>query len=200
MSDILFYVFSTLTLVAALLVVTNRNAVNSAMFLIVTFLGMAALFVLLEAYFLAVIQVLVYAGAVVVLFLFIIMLLDVKGGPMVRPRLVGFVASTVALALLLVGLAAGLKQSGLNAAAVAGPGSGSNLKAFGIELFTTYLLPMQVTGFLLLVAMIGVILLSKRLVVPAAPAAADLRPRAQGFVPAPVDRAESAPAPVEVPR
>ena len=79
MSDIFFYIFATITLGAAVLTVTNRNAVNSAMFLIATFLGMAALFVLLEAYFLAVIQVLVYAGAVVVLFLFIIMLLDIQG-------------------------------------------------------------------------------------------------------------------------
>jgi NADH-quinone oxidoreductase subunit J len=161
MSDVFFYLFSTLTLAAALLVVTNRNAVTSAMFLIVTFLGMASLFVLLEAYFLAVIQVLVYAGAVVVLFLFIIMLLDVKGHT-VRPRLFTFIASTIALCLLLVGLAAALKGGGLASTAVEGPASGSNLKAFGVELFTTYLLPMQVTGFLLLVAMIGVIVLSKR--------------------------------------
>jgi NADH-quinone oxidoreductase subunit J len=170
MSDVFFYLFSTLTLAAALLVVTNRNAVTSAMFLIVTFLGMASLFVLLEAYFLAVIQVLVYAGAVVVLFLFIIMLLDVQGTTL-RPRVFTFVASTIAFALLLVGLAAAIHGGGLAAApALEGPGSGSNLKDFGVGLFTTYLLPMQVTGFLLLVAMIGVIVLSKR--VESKPAAA----------------------------
>lgn len=167
MSDLFFYLFSTLTLAAALLVVTNRNAVTSAMFLIVTFLGMASLFVLLESYFLAVIQVLVYAGAVVVLFLFIIMLLDVKGGPTVRPRLFTLVASSVGLALLLIGLAAGIKRGGLASTPVEGPGVGANLKNFGVELFTTYLLPMQVTGFLLLVAMIGVIVLSKRFEAPA---------------------------------
>jgi NADH-quinone oxidoreductase subunit J len=161
MSDAFFYIFSTLTLASALLVVTNRNAVTSAMFLIATFLGMASLFVLLEAYFLAVIQVLVYAGAVVVLFLFIIMLLDVKGTTR-RPRIFTLAASSVALALLLIGLAAGLRGSRLTSVPPEGPGTGSNLKAFGVELFTTYLLPMQVTGFLLLVAMIGVIMLSKR--------------------------------------
>ncbi len=161
MSDAFFYIFSTLTLAAALLVVTNRNAVTSAMFLIVAFLGMASLFVLLEAYFLAVIQVLVYAGAVVVLFLFIIMLLDVKGTT-VRPRIFTLVASSIAFALLLIGLTAGIKGGGLASAPAEGAGTGANLKAFGVELFTTYLLPMQVTGFLLLVAMIGVIVLSKR--------------------------------------
>lgn len=162
MSDLCFYLFSTLTLAAALLVVLNRNAVNSAMFLIVTFLGMASLFVLLEAYFLAVIQVLVYAGAVVVLFLFIIMLLDVKGAT-VRPKLFSLLASCVALALLLIGLAVGLRGGGLTPTPVEGVAVGSSLKAFGVELFTTYLLPMEVTGFLLLVAMLGVIVLSKRL-------------------------------------
>ncbi len=104
---------------------------------------------------------LVYAGAVVVLFLFIIMLLDVKGAT-VRVRWFATLASGVAGALLLVGLVAMLKSGGLESTPVAGPGVGSNLKAFGIELFTTYLLPMEVTGFLLLVAMIGVIVLSKR--------------------------------------
>jgi len=161
MSDLFFYLFSTLTLAAALLVVTNRNAVTSAMFLIVTFLGMASLFVLLEAYFLAVIQVLVYAGAVVVLFLFIIMLLDVKGTT-VKPRWLTIGASGIAGALLLAGLGVVLQRGGLETVAVEGPGVGSSLKMFGVELFTTYLLPMQVTGFLLLVAMIGVIVLSKR--------------------------------------
>jgi NADH-quinone oxidoreductase subunit J len=80
MLDILFYVFSAITLIAAVLMVLTPNAVNGAMCMIVAFIGTAALFVLLEAYFLAVIQVVVYAGAVMVLFLFIIMLLDVDKG------------------------------------------------------------------------------------------------------------------------
>ena len=78
MPAFLFYFFSALTILAALLVVLNRDAVNSAMCMIVSLAGVAALFVLLQAYFLAVLQVVVYAGAVMVLFLFIIMLLDPK--------------------------------------------------------------------------------------------------------------------------
>src|SRR5512137_440857 len=81
MGDILFYVFAALTLVCALLVIANpfsRNPVTSAMFLVLTILSMAGLFVLLHAYFLAAVQILVYAGAVMVLFLFVIMLLDLK--------------------------------------------------------------------------------------------------------------------------
>src|ERR1700719_4948000 len=78
MSPILFYLFAALTLVFGVAVVANRNPVASALCLVVSFLGLAALFVGLDAYFIAVIQVLVYAGAVMVLFLFIIMLLDLK--------------------------------------------------------------------------------------------------------------------------
>ena len=78
MSPILFYFFAALTLVFAVAVVANRNPVASALCLVVSFLGLAALFVGLDAYFIAVIQVLVYAGAVMVLFLFIIMLLDLR--------------------------------------------------------------------------------------------------------------------------
>ncbi len=166
MTDVFFYLFSALTLAAALLVITKRNPVTSAMFLIVTFLGMASLFVLLEAYFLAVIQVLVYAGAVVVLFLFIIMLLDVQTESHLRLRILPILAGAVAAVLLVLGLTIILKRGGLDTAPAPGPGVGSSLKTFGVELFTTYLLPMEVTGFLLLVAMIGVIVLSKQFDIP----------------------------------
>lgn len=162
MSDLLFYVFATLTLGAAILVVTSRNAITAAMFLIVTFLGMASLFVLLEAFFLAVVQVLVYAGAVVVLFLFILMLLDTTGTDRAKFGPLGSMAGVLALVLLLLGVAAVYRAPGLAAVPPPGPAAGASLEGFSRALFTTYLLPMQVTGFLLLVAMIGVIFLSKR--------------------------------------
>src|ERR1700745_1118452 len=81
MQDVLFYVFAGLTLLCGLLVVVNpisRNPVTSAMFLVLTIISLAGLFVLLHAFFLAAVQVLVYAGAVMVLFLFVIMLMDLK--------------------------------------------------------------------------------------------------------------------------
>jgi NADH-quinone oxidoreductase subunit J len=162
MIDFFFYLFAFLTLGGALLVVVNRNAVNAAMFLIVAFLGMAALFVLLEAYFLAVLQVLVYAGAVIVLFLFIVMLLDTQGGERKRFKMLRGIASSFAFLLLIMSVftisGAGNLTEADSASVVA---TGSSLKAFGYQLFTTYLLPLQVIGFLLLVAMIGVIVLSK---------------------------------------
>ncbi len=167
MTDFFFYLFSTIALASAAAVVLSRNTVNAAMFLIVCFLSMASLFVLLEAYFLAVIQVLVYAGAVVVLFLFIIMLLDVREDA--KRKLSPFTAGAglVGFAILVMGIIAVVSSDSIKATSEVLPEpSGASLKAFGNELFTTYLLPMQVTGFLLLVAMIGVIVLSKKLQEP----------------------------------
>ena len=164
MTDVFFYIISTAALAAGIGVVLSRNTVNGAMFLIGTFLSIAAMFVLLEAYFLAVIQVLVYAGAVMVLFLFIIMLLNVRESAAKKPSLYTWVASVIGLAILIVGIVSIVFADSIktNAAAIPEP-SGASLKPFGYELFTTYLLPMQVTGFLLLIAMIGVIALSKKL-------------------------------------
>jgi NADH-quinone oxidoreductase subunit J len=162
MPDFLFDLFALLTVLAAAGVVLNRNAVNAAMCLLLSFVGMAALFVLLEAYFLALLQVLVYAGAVVVLFLFIIMLFDVQGGAPRRPyRPLAAVSGALALALLALGVLSFYRQGRL-ASPPAAPGGGASLKDFGDQLFTTYLLPMQVTGFLLLIAMLGVTVLSRK--------------------------------------
>ncbi len=163
MFDFFFYLFAALTLGCALLVVTSPNSVNAAMFLIVSLLSMASLFVLLEAYFLAVIQVLVYAGAVVVLFLFIIMLLDVQGRSGIPRKPLTIAAGIVSVALLFFGAFWMVRAGALPDAGALAPASGASLKSFGHALFTTYLLPMQLTGFLLLVSMIGVIVLSKRL-------------------------------------
>ncbi|MDQ8202651.1 NADH-quinone oxidoreductase subunit J [Pelagicoccus sp. SDUM812003] len=163
MTELFFYLFSAITLGCGIAVVFSRNPVNAAMFLILAFTGMASLFVMLEAYFLAVIQVLVYAGAVVVLFLFIIMLLDVKEESRHRVKLLTIVASVVGFAILILGVATVVSTDAVAESAQTLPAVTNNtLKSFGYELFTTYLLPMQVTGFLLLVAMIGVIVLSKK--------------------------------------
>jgi len=163
MADFLFYLFAFLTVLAAAGVVVNRNAVNAAMCLLLSFVGMAALFVLLEAYFLAVLQVLVYAGAVVVLFLFIVMLFDMQGGDPRKPyRPIAAASGLAALALLTVGVLSLTEHGHLTAAAPAAPAVGAGLKGFGYQLFTTYLLPMEVTGFLLLIAMLGVTVISRK--------------------------------------
>ncbi|TVR47107.1 MAG: NADH-quinone oxidoreductase subunit J [Puniceicoccaceae bacterium] len=162
MVDFFFYLFSAFTLACGLLVVLSRNPVNAAVFLILTLLGVASLFVMLQAYLLAAVQVLVYAGAVVVLFLFIIMLLDVPESA--RKRFKPAVALAAGLSGLVLILGVGLLVSGAETAGPEAPaaGVGADLKAYGEYLFTSYLLPLQVTGFLLLIAMIGVILLSRK--------------------------------------
>ncbi len=175
MLDILFYLFAAITLISALLMVVSPNAVNGAMCMIVSFVSTAALFVLLEAYFLAILQVLVYAGAVMVLFLFIIMLLDVdKDTSQMLKDKITLASSIVGFALVVILIcstfAGGqhLPETALLAVAEnpAGEGVGipftTSAKSFGYSLFTKYMLPFQVTGFLLLAAMIGVIVVSKK--------------------------------------
>src|SRR6202167_2529283 len=101
--DVLFYVFAALTLLCGVLVIANpfsRNPVTSAMFLVLTIISMAGLFVLLHAFFLAAVQILVCAGAVIVLFLFVIMLLDLKEEQRRRIKMFGIVAGLVSVGLI----------------------------------------------------------------------------------------------------
>ena len=164
MSPILFYLFTALTLVFAVGVVINRNPVASALCLVVSFLGLAALFVGLDAYFIAVIQVLVYAGAVMVLFLFIIMLLDLRSEERRKINVASYaggglvaVAFVAQLYLVLERFPVGdtqfkeLAQDNVN-----------DVHNVGMTLFTTHNLPFQVIGVLILVSTIGVVVLSKR--------------------------------------
>jgi NADH-quinone oxidoreductase subunit J len=163
MVDILFYLFSALVLGSAILVVLGRNPVNAAMFLLLVMGGAAALFLLLEAFFLAVLQILVYAGAVVVLFLFIIMLIDPQTGGRKWPSRWSLVGSGVALLLLIAGVSVLATSDSLAGGTLATTEAVGNFsKEYGYYLFSIYLLPFMVAGFLLLVAMLGVILISKR--------------------------------------
>jgi NADH-quinone oxidoreductase subunit J len=164
METILFYLFAALTLVCALLVVANpfsRNPVTSAMFLVLTIISMAGLFVLLHAFFLAAVQVLVYAGAVMVLFLFVIMLLDLKDEERRRVKkfgLIGGLVSVGAIVMIFVKSILATKPD----ANLSVPTLEGDPAALGKLLFTQYLLPFEVVSVLLLVAMVGVILLSKK--------------------------------------
>lgn len=165
MVDFLFYLFSAIILVAAGMVVAGRKPVTAAMGLLVVMGGTAAMFVLLEAFFLGLLQVLVYAGAVVVLFLFIIMLIDPETGVRRKPGRLSIGMSLIALVCLLAGVfylfggqPEGLAGGTLKTTAAVGNSS----KEYGYYLFSIYLLPLMLVGFLLLTAMIGVVLISKR--------------------------------------
>lgn len=160
--DWLFFLFAALTLLPALFVALARNPVNAAMSMIVSFVGVAGLLVLLEAYFLAILQVLVYAGAIIVLFLFIIMMIEAEDSP--KPGWIRSLASGIAFLLMAFG-AFGLAFSSLSGPLpeITTEAPMALARTFGIELFTRYMLPFQVVGFMLLISMIGVIVLSKKL-------------------------------------
>jgi len=161
MGSFLFNFFALLTVVCAVGVVVSKNTVNAAMCFMLSLVGVAGLFVLLEAYLLAFVLLLVYAGAVAALFLFIVMLLDTHGKP--RPiRRVSLIASTVAAALLAVGVLTFHQQPKLADSTAVPAGVTASLKDYADQLFTTYLLPVQIIGFLLLIAMLGVIVLSRK--------------------------------------
>jgi NADH-quinone oxidoreductase subunit J len=160
MHGIFFYLFAALMLGCGVLVLASRNPVTSAMFLVLAIASMAGLFVLLDAFFLAAVQVLVYAGAVMVLFLFVIMLLNLKEEE--RRAIKRFSLATGIVAVGAVGaiLVRTIVQSG--ASGEAPPGFAGDAAQLGNLLFTQYLLPFEVISVLLLVAMVGVVLLSKK--------------------------------------
>jgi NADH-quinone oxidoreductase subunit J len=163
MGNLLFNLFAAFTLVTAAGVVLNRNAVNASLCLMLSLVGVAGLFISLEAYLLAFLVLLVYAGAIVALFLFIVMLLDTKGDA--RPTLhrLPIAARFLAIGLVVAGVASFLTRGELPSPDITNvPALGASLKLYAYQLFTTYLLPVQILGFLLLIAMLGVIVLSKK--------------------------------------
>jgi NADH-quinone oxidoreductase subunit J len=163
--DILFYLFAALTLLCGVLVIANpfsRNPVTSAMFLVLTIVSMAGLFVLLHAFFLAAVQIIVYAGAVMVLFLFVIMLLDLKEEERRRIKSFFLVAGLVAVGGIVTTFFKALSTvKVMTPDANAKPLEGDTF-SLGQLLFHAYTLPFEIISVLLLVAMIGVILLSKK--------------------------------------
>jgi len=167
--DILFWVFSIAMLVCGLLVIANRNPVASALFLVMLFVFLAGLFVLLEAFFIAAIQVLVYAGAIMVLFLFVIMLLNLgRAGPSdIKGPWGKAVAGVAGLVLggelLVFRLAVPPDALRLPPGAVAGTVAARGaVRAVAEPMFEGYLVPFEITSVLLLAAMVGAVVLAKR--------------------------------------
>ncbi len=164
MQLILFWVFALLMLVFGAAVVLNRNPVASALSLVVSFLGLAALFVMLDAFFIGVIQVLVYAGAVMVLFLFIIMLLDLRAEELRKINWVATAGGVVVALILLLQILSVIGRSKMAQQSFAPlPRSTiDDVHNIGALLFTNFNFPFQIIGVLVLVATIGVVVLSKR--------------------------------------
>ena len=165
---IAFYLLSALILGFAVLVVSTQNTVHAVLFLVLNFLAVAALYVLLTAQFLAVIQVLVYAGGIVVLYLFVVMLVNLKRPPEDHsaPQRHAWLGFGLA-ALVLVQLGAIIVWGGAGTAADPYTMQNSdlalnNVERIGMLLYTDYLVPFEVASMLLLVAMVGAIILAKR--------------------------------------
>jgi NADH-quinone oxidoreductase subunit J len=164
MPPILFWPFAIVMLVFGALVIINRNPVASALSLVVCFLGLSALFISLDAFFIGIIQVLVYAGAVMVLFLFIIMLLDLHAEERRKMNWLAFLGGALVAFSLLVQILAVIGSTRmahqnfppLSAQRI------EDVRNVGLLLFGSYNLPFQVIAVLILVATIGVIVLSKR--------------------------------------
>ena len=163
MSPILFWLFAFVMLVFGAAVVINRNPIASALSLVVCFMGLSALFMSLDAFFIGIIQVLVYAGAVMVLFLFIIMLLDLRVEERRKINLVAFVGGLAVALALFVQIYFVVEQLG-TAKQTFPPlrAKTDDVHNVGLLLFTNYNLPFQIIGVLVLVATIGVVVLSKR--------------------------------------
>ncbi len=165
---IAFYVLSFFILVFAVLVVTTKDTVHSVLFLVLDFLFVAALYALLGAPFLAAIQVLVYAGGIVVLYLFVVMLVNLKRPPEAhedphRRTKFGYALSVAVLVELgvIAAYSHAIPAPVLAGARAAIPVSG-NTEEVGWLLYTSYLIPFEIASMLLLVAMIGAIVLAKR--------------------------------------
>lgn len=168
MQAIAFYLLAFTTLAAGLLVVSARNPVHSVLFLITAFFSAAGLFVLLGAEFLAMLLIVVYVGAVAVLFLFVVMMLDVdfeelrKGFAQYLP-IGGLVAGILTLEMIFVAATVATNgAAGKNASPMASPEGVSNTEAIGRVLYTDYAFFFQLAGMVLLVAMIGAIVLTLR--------------------------------------
>jgi NADH-quinone oxidoreductase subunit J len=167
---IAFYTLSAFILGFAVLVVTTKDTVHSVLFLVLDFLFVAALYVLMGAEFLAAIQVLVYAGGIVVLYLFVVMLVNLKRPPEAYsdPRRRSSIGFGLAIAVLVeVGMIAVWgyvkpTQAALTAGAAAVMPVTGNTQQVGWLLYTSYLIPFEIASMLLLVAMIGAIVLAKR--------------------------------------
>jgi NADH-quinone oxidoreductase subunit J len=165
---VLFIVFAALAVVGALGTITRRNIIHALLLLVFTFLNVAAIFFLTQAYFVAMIQILVYAGAIMVLFVFVIMFLNLRTFATEeqtyrRQRWISLILAVLVLAefvIVLAGITFTSVKGGFSPEQVAA--AGGNSKVFGEALFNNMLLPFEVASVILLVAMVGAIIMVKK--------------------------------------
>jgi NADH-quinone oxidoreductase subunit J len=168
-ADLAFYMFAIVTVLAGLMVTISRNPVHSVLWLILAFLSTSGLFVLLGAEFVAMLLVIVYVGAVAVLFLFVVMMLDIDfaalKGELARYMPLGLLIGLVLVMQIAIGVGVWTTApgaEGLRQAVAPSPSEVENTRALGLVLYDRYFLLFQLAGLILLVAMIGAILLTLR--------------------------------------
>ncbi len=162
-TQLLFWILSVAALFSAMMVVTSRNPVYSVIWLIVTFFALSGHYILLNAQFLAIVNIIVYAGAIMVLFLFVIMLMNLnKETEPVKNRWLQMAGAISGGSLLLV-LVAALKDTEIKGQQVmVGEGSIGLIKTLGQELFTNYVVPFELSSILFLSAMVGAVVIGKK--------------------------------------
>jgi NADH-quinone oxidoreductase subunit J len=163
LNKIIFIYFAAVIIISAVLMITRRNPIHSVLLMLLLFFHIAGLFVLLNAEFLAAVQLIVYAGAILILYLFVVMLLNVDKERSVKranrywPVMAGFgivIASEIVL-LIVRGTFA------VDAGQLMKPGFGS-VNALGVELYTNYLVPFEIASVILLVGLVGAVMLAKK--------------------------------------
>jgi NADH-quinone oxidoreductase subunit J len=167
---LMFYGFAVVTVIGALLVILQKNPVYSVLSLIASFFGLAGLYILLEAPFVAVVQIIIYAGAIMVLFLFVVMLLNVpredaaewdRSHPLYRPMAVR-IGAVLAVALALELGWALSRTAGLSAGVADDRPAVSSVAELGKVLFTDYMFAFEVTSILIIASMVGAVVLARK--------------------------------------
>ena len=162
-TQILFWFLSVVALFSALMVITSKNPVYSVLWLIATFFAISGHYILLNAQFLAIVNIIVYAGAIMVLFLFVIMLMNLNKETEPQKNRWLKIAGAVAGGCLLLILVAALKDSELKGQLAQVKGGNIGLiKNLGTELFTTYVVPFEIASILFLSAMVGAVVIGKK--------------------------------------
>ena len=159
---VFFYIFAAILLLAAGSVVLNRQPIYSVLSLLLAMFCLAAIFVMLGAYFVAALQILLYAGAVLVLFLFVIMLLNVRPEALLHLRIFTLRAVGTASAALLLVVLVKIFRDALDSVPTGRPAVNGTVESIGRLLFSTYLIPFELTSFLILVAIVGAVTLAKQ--------------------------------------
>ncbi len=163
---IVFVILAAMTLVSSVLVITRHNAVHSVMWLIVTLFSVGGIYLMLQAEFLFAVQIILYVGAVMVLFLFVVMLVSVDASLNQAQFSRQWPLGLLTVLLLIGELAYGFYEQSRRGFNLAPPGlipmTGGNTQNVGLALYQTYMLPVEIASILLLVAMVGAVIMAKR--------------------------------------